>query len=110
MLSLEAFVVFFAGLVAKDVSQLSTSTALAVHGGLAIACLLVAGMLRRPWGYAVGWVLQAAVIATGYWVPLMYGLGVLFAGLWVVGLRVGARIERERAAFAADAAPGDLPG
>jgi hypothetical protein len=96
MLSLEAFVVFFAGLVAKDVSHLATSTALAVHGGLALACLLVAGMLRRPWGYAGGWLLQVAVIATGYWVPLMYVLGALFAGLWVVALRVGTRVERER--------------
>jgi len=106
MLSLEAFVVFFAGLVAKDVSHVSTSTALAVHGGLALACLLVAGLQRRPWGNAAGWVLQVAVIATGYWVPLMYALGALFAGLWAVGLRVGAKVERERAAYVAPTPPG----
>ena len=100
MLSLEAFVVFFAGLVAKDVSHLATATALEVHGGLAVACLLVAGMLRRPWGYPAGWALQVAVIATGYWVHLMYVLGALFAVLWAVGLWVGAKVERERAAYA----------
>ena len=59
-LSLEAFVVFFAGLVAKDTSSLSTGAALGLFAGLALACLLVAGLLRRRWGYAAGWVLQAA--------------------------------------------------
>ena len=97
--SLEAFVVFFAGLVAKDLSSLSTATALAVFGGLAVACLLTAGLLRRPWGYALGWLVQAAAVATGFWVPVMFFLGGLFAVLWFVALQQGARIERERAEY-----------
>lgn len=97
ILALEAFVVFFAGLVAKDLSSLSTGTSLAIHGGLAVACLLVAGMLRSRVGYALGWVLQAAVVATGYWVGAMYGIGALFAVLWAVAIYWGTRIERERA-------------
>jgi hypothetical protein len=32
----------------------------------------------------------------------MFGLGVLFAVLWFVSLRLGARIDRERAAFDAE--------
>jgi hypothetical protein len=99
--SLEAFVVFFAALVAKDLSALSTRAALGIFGGLAVACLLTAGVLRRPWGYAFGWVVQAAVIATGFWVPVMFFLGALFAVLWFVALRQGARIERERAEYVA---------
>ncbi len=101
--SLEAFVVFFAGLVAKDLSSLSTGAALAVFGGLALACLLTAGLLRRPWGYTFGWVVQAAAILTGVWVPLMFFLGALFAVLWFVALQQGARIERERAEYASRA-------
>ena len=99
--TLEAFVVFFAGLVAKDLSPLSTGASLAVFGGLAVACLLTAGLLRRPWGYAFGWLVQAAAIATGFWVPVMFFLGALFAVLWFVALQQGARIERERAEYAA---------
>jgi Protein of unknown function (DUF4233) len=99
--SLEAFVVFFAGLVAKDLSTLSSGAALGIFGGLAVACLLTAGVLRRPWGYGFGWLVQAAAIGTGFWVPLMFFLGALFAVLWFVALRLGARIERERAAYAA---------
>jgi cbb3-type cytochrome oxidase subunit 3 len=99
--SLEAFVVFFAGLVAKDLSGLSPGASLALFGGLGAACLLTAGLLRRPWGYAFGWVVQAAVIASGFLVPTMFFLGALFAGIWFVALREGARIERERAAYQA---------
>ncbi len=107
IVSLEAFVVFFAGLVAKDLSHLSTGAALAVFGGLAVACLLAAGLLRRPWGYAFGWAVQVAAVATGFLVPVMFFLGGLFAVLWFVALQQGARIERERAEYAAraEAAP-----
>ena len=106
-LSLEAFVVFFAGLVAKDTSSLSTVAALGLFGGLALACLLVAGLLRRRWGYAAGWVLQAAATASGIWVPAMFFLGVLFAMIWWAALSQGARIEREQAEYRAHAAASD---
>lgn len=100
-LSLEAFVVFFAGLVAKDLSSLSTPAALGIFWGLAVGCLLVAGLLRRPWGYALGWAVQVAAIASAVWVPLMLVPGVIFAALWTVALRQGARIEREQAEYRA---------
>jgi len=98
-LTLEAFVVFFAALVAKDLTRLSTGQSLALFGGLALACLLAAGMLRWRAGFVLGTVLQVAVIATGVLVPTMLFLGLVFAGLWAASLYWGARIERERAAF-----------
>ena len=106
---LEAFVVLFAGLVAFGLTRRSDAgavtggdtRALVVCAVLALACLLVAGLLRRPWGYTAGTVLQVAVVATGFWVPTMFFLGLVFAALWIVALRTGARIERERAALAA---------
>jgi len=98
-LTLEAFVVFFAALVAKDLTRLSTGQSLALFGGLALACLLAAGMLRSRAGFAVGTALQVAVIATGVLVPTMLFLGLVFAGLWAASLYWGARIERERAAY-----------
>jgi hypothetical protein len=100
-LTLEAFVVLFAALVAKDLSSLSTSAALGGGAVIAVACLLTAGLLRRPGGYAIGSALQLVLIGTGAWVPMMFFIGVLFAGLWAVSLYWGARIEREKAAVAA---------
>jgi len=108
-LGFEALVVFFAGLVAKDLSSLSTGAALGMTGGLAVACLLTAGLLRHPAGYAVGWVLQVAVVGLGFWVPVMFLLGGIFAVLWFFALRIGRQLEAAaqaaRAAQATQAAP-----
>ena len=100
VLCFEALIVFFAGLVAMRLSGTGTGVGLGVPSALAIACLLITGLLRRPWGYTAGWVLQVAMIATGVLVPTMYVVGGLFTLLWWYGLRLGRRIERERAAVA----------
>ena len=84
--------VFFAGLVAKDLSTLSAATALWGAAGLGVACLLAAGFTDRAAGRAVGWALQVALIAVGFWVPAMFFLGVVFLLLWIAALRVGARV------------------
>jgi hypothetical protein len=97
MLTLEAFVIFFAALVAKNLSDLSVGQAVGGGGVLAVLCLLTAGLLRWRAGYVVGWVLQLVMIGTGLIVPMMFGIGLLFTALWVVALVVGAKIERERA-------------
>jgi hypothetical protein len=100
-LTLEAFVVFFAALVAKDLSSLSTAAAVGGGSAIAVVCLLTAGLLRLRVGYLIGSALQVVLIGTGAWVPMMFFVGALFAGLWAVSLYWGARIERERAIVAA---------
>jgi Protein of unknown function (DUF4233) len=97
MLVLEAFVLFFAALVAKDLSGIGTGRALGGGGVLALACLLTAGALRSRVGHAAGWALQLVMIGTGFVVPMMFGIGVLFTVLWGAALFVGTKIERERA-------------
>ncbi len=107
VLSFEALVVVFAGLVAKDLSGLTPGVAVGLFGGLALACLLAAGLQRGPVGSVVGSVLQVAVVGSGFWVGAMYPLGALFVLLWVVALRVGGRIDREKAGYAEpEAVPG----
>jgi hypothetical protein len=97
MLVLEAFVLLFAALVARNLSDLAPAVALGGGVGLAVACVLTAGLLRWRIGYVVGWVLQLAMILTGLVIPMMFGIGLLFTGLWVSALVVGTKIERERA-------------
>ena len=109
-LTFEAFVVLFAGLVAKDLSSLSTGQALTLFGGLALACLLCAGLLRSRAGYVLGSALQVAVVGAGAWVPAMFVLGAVFAGLWVLALRLGDRMERENALLAAARAGEEASG
>ncbi|WP_233565720.1 DUF4233 domain-containing protein [Cellulomonas sp. PhB143] len=50
-------------------------------------------------GYVAGSVVQLPVLATGLVVPLMFVVGVVFAAMWIVSLRLGGRIDRERAAY-----------
>ena len=99
----EALVVGFATLVAKDLSGLTQTQALVGGGGLALLCLLAAGLLRSRLGYLLGWVVQVLLIASALWVPLMLFLGLAFAGLWVAVLVQGSKADaltarRERAA------------
>jgi hypothetical protein len=71
VLAFEGLVVVFAAPVAEDLSSLSVGQALGSGGALAVACLVAAGLLRAPGGYAFGWVLQVLVLTTGIWVPMM---------------------------------------
>ena len=94
VLVFEGLVVFFATLVALDLSDVDHSTLWWTGGTVAVACLLVAGLLGRPWGYAVGSALQLVVLAAGFLVPAMFFLGAVFAGLWFLALYLGRKVAR----------------
>ena len=98
VLSLEAVVLGLTTPVMISVVGVSVGKALVIGLGLALACLLVAGMLRGEWAYLLGWLLQLAAIGLGFVIPLMFLLGGLFALLWGTAYFLGRRIERDRAA------------
>ncbi|WP_245155840.1 DUF4233 domain-containing protein [Nocardioides sp. 503] len=98
VLSLEAITLGLTTPVMIAVADVAVSTALVVGLGLMVACLLVAGMLRSPWAYGLGWLIQAAAVGLGFLVPLMFVLGAIFALLWGSADFLGRKIERERAA------------
>ena len=62
-------------------------------GGLALAGVIIAGLLRYRWAYVAGSVLQILVIATGFMVTTMFFLGVIFAALWITAIWLGRRVE-----------------
>lgn len=98
VLSLEAVVLGLTSPVMITIADVSVGKALAAGLGLAVACLLVAGMLRGEWAYLLGWLLQLGAIGLGFVIPLMFLLGGLFALLWGTAYFLGRRIERDRAA------------
>ena len=100
----EFFVIGFAGLVAMKQPDLSTSTVWLVSGIAMLLCVLLCGMVTRPGGIALGWVLQIALIASGVFVPTMYFMGVIFAALWWASVHYGRKIDEAKARFAAQAA------
>lgn len=100
VLSIEAFIVFFAALAAFGLTARDWSTAgkLWLMGGsvvLALVFLLACGLLRKPWGYTLGWVLQVVLIATGVLVPSMFVIGVLCALAWWYAVVKGGVMDRE---------------
>lgn len=88
----EAFVVFFAVLVAVRLTPDRTRVAVITGIVLAATAIGLSGLLRHRWTYLAGWLLQVTLIATGVAVPLMFALGLIFAVLWAAAIRVGSRL------------------
>lgn len=102
VLGLEAIVLGLTSPVMISIADVSTATSLSIGLGLCVVCVVLCGMLRRPWAYWAGWAVQIAAIALGVVIPLMYVLGGVFALLWGLADGLGRKIDRERAAaFAA---------
>jgi hypothetical protein len=83
VLGLEALVVL---LVPRAIAYTSTGLGGARTGtliGLAVLMVLTAGLLRRPWGIAVGSVLQLLFILTGVLLVSMFVVGIIFAAIWL---------------------------
>lgn len=102
VLAMEAIALGLTTPVMIRLADVEPEVALPVGLGLALACLVVAGLLRKEWAYGAGWVLQLGAIGLGFVVPMMFFLGAVFALLWGTAYGLGRKIERERAAaFAA---------
>ena len=96
VLIMEAIVIGLAIPVAITIGHAPAGTAGAAGGVLAVAAVLLAAVVGRPGlqvALVAGSVLQVLVIAAGALVPVMYALGVIFAGFWVLAIWMGRRAE-----------------
>ncbi|WP_433023267.1 DUF4233 domain-containing protein [Kribbella sp. CA-294648] len=84
-----------------SVSDVDPSTAVPLCLGLAVLALVAAGLLRFRIGLILGSVIQVAAIGLGFVVPVMFVLGIAFAGFWVAAIVLGRRIDEAKAAQAA---------
>lgn len=96
ILTLQSLVLALTTPVLITVADVPTGRAVLIGVGLAVAAILLAGLLRFRWAYAAGWALQVASIAVGVVVPAMITLGVIFLALWATAYLLGAKIVRER--------------
>lgn len=115
ILVLESFVMVFATLVLyglRNVPDAAPSLPPGLIWGLGAAMVVVLMVLSRlvgrPGGYLAGSLAQVPVVAAGFVVPMMFVVAAIFVVLWVVSLRLGARVDRERAEYDA-AHPGEIP-
>lgn len=97
MLALQAVVLFLTVPVMLALTDVATGAALAIGLGLTVACILAAGMVRRPGGLWFGAAIQVASIALGVVVTAMFAAGAVFAALYFGAWYLGGRIDRERA-------------
>lgn len=98
VLCFEAFIVFFFALVAMKQTSYGAGTVWAVCGPIMILCVLLCGALRSKRGYQIGWLLQLALVASGFVLGGMWIIGPVFAGLWWYALKAGRKIDDDKAA------------
>lgn len=109
VLTFEAIVIALAAPVMISVEGVDKLTALTVCLGLAVVCVVTAGMLRKPWAYGLGHAIQVAAVSLGLLVPAMYFVGAMFAALWLGAYLLGRRIADDKARWAAEAAKDSHP-
>jgi hypothetical protein len=102
ILGLEALAALFATLLVVGMSNAGVvkASAGAIWGlGLWLTLMLgyAAGQQKKPWGVWLGWVLQAPLILGFFIDPAITIIGVIFLALWIAALRIGGRIDSERA-------------
>lgn len=100
----EFFVIGFAGLVAMKSDDLTSATVWTVCGIGMLLSVLLCGMITRPGGIQLGWALQIALVASGFVVPMMFILGLVFGGLWWASVHYGRKIDEAKARWAAQEA------
>ncbi|WP_338748098.1 DUF4233 domain-containing protein [Janibacter alittae] len=104
----QALVIFFGALTGRGlnpdqepvVAGLPVLTPFVLMSALALLAVVAAGLMKRPFGPALGWVVQVLSILSGFWVTMMFPVGVLFALLYGYCQRVGRRVDREQIARA----------
>ncbi len=99
VLAFEAIVVILLIPVAITVGTVSGPPWVFITVGIAlvIALILTAGFVTRPWGVAVGWVLQVLIVATAVLVPIMVVVGGIFMLLWALAIRWSRKVEAMQA-------------
>jgi uncharacterized protein DUF4233 len=100
VLALESVVLLLTAPVLVAVTDVDVAWALTVGLGLGVLAIVAAASLRFPWGYWLGHLVQIGAIGMGFLLPVMFFLGAVFAGLWVLALVLGRRVEEAKAARA----------
>jgi glucan phosphoethanolaminetransferase (alkaline phosphatase superfamily) len=96
VLGFETIVVFLAALVFYGLGALPPVIALGGGAVLVVVFLATIALLRFPWAYVIGWILQVIMIASGILNPVMFVVGALFGGMWVYSMITGTRIDKQK--------------
>ncbi|MET8234713.1 DUF4233 domain-containing protein [Micromonospora sp. NPDC005298] len=87
-LALEALVLLLAIQPIRVVGGDLSGGAIGAVVALAVAAILIAGMMRRPWAWHAGTVLQGLLLLSGLLHWSLFALGVIFALVWAYAVHV----------------------
>ena len=100
VLGFESIVVFLAGLTVFGLEALPSGVPQwwGVVGGLVVglACIVVAGMITKPWAITAGWVLQVIIALAAFLQPAILFVALIFGGMWGYATIMGARLDARR--------------
>lgn len=111
-LLLQAFAALFAvlalwGLARAGEVQIAPGALWGLGFGFVALLAFAAGQQGTPRGRFMGWLLQLPMLAAGFVLPAIAVIGVVFLAIWILGVRLGSKIDRERAERAAAEAEGE---
>lgn len=98
----QSICILLGALVARGVSAAGdgegrSTTYLLVGFGLGALCVVAAGLMRRPYGLTLGWVVQVLTLLSALVVPMMLVVGLFFLALWITCLVKGSQVDAEMA-------------
>ncbi len=109
VLALEAFVVFFATVVAIGLDLAPRPVLWSVGLWISAVFIVGAALARKPFGRVLGSILQVVLVAGGLFIPMMFFIAIVFVIVWIIALRLGRRIDTERAQRELDEQQGTAP-
>lgn len=92
VLAADLLVIAFAALAARP--QLPGSAIALAAGLTGLVCLVSLQLVGRRLGDLGGWLVQLALLLSGYWFGAMWVIGAVFLGLWWVALTKGGEADR----------------
>lgn len=100
VLGFESIVVFLSGLTIFGLKTLPGGIEQwwGIVGGavMALACIVVAGMITKPWAIPAGWAIQAVIALSALFVPAILFVVLIFGGMWGYATIMGARLDARR--------------
>ncbi len=112
VLAAEALVVSFGALVAWSLAGTGdakdrANAYLLVGMGIAALAIVAAGLLRRPIGVTLGWLVQILALGSAVVVPIMLFVGGVFAALFITCLVQGHKLDSTVAGAPGEPVSGD---
>lgn len=101
VLGFESIVVFLGGLVVYGLKALPEPLApwWGIVGGSVLAVLMIAtsSVVRHRWGIALGWLWQLVVVLSGFVVPALALVGLVFGAMYAYATIKGSALDRRNA-------------